>query len=214
MVPTGCGGCEETASEPRRVATPPAAEPPRSADEPADEPVVVVKKAPAAPGFSFVDIEDRVPLCVFSDHQEWFETKHRHDARPQKLKAGHSVVLGAFSPWCVHESCDQRPSMQCQVTREGTTMVVHSRFWGEHKDGARCTKDCKSMTASCETPALEAGTYSVQHGSESFAFEVPGTLREPCFGKEHEPPGSAAATTAEVTAPAQAAQPPATTKAP
>ena len=185
----GCGGCEEPPRGPARVATPPPAEAPGVDDEhAADKPVVVVKKAPAAPGFSLVSIVDRVPVCVFPDMQKWFDPKLLPEVRPQKLVAGHSVVVGAFSPWCVHEKCDQRPSLQCQVAREGNTLVVHSRYWGEHKDGARCTTGCKSITASCETPVLEAGTYTLQHGTESFTFEVPSLLREPCLGSEHEPP--------------------------
>lgn len=185
---TACGGASDQAP----VAAAP--QPVAQAVAPEPEPTEPAAPAPPAPayqpkaGFSEVKVEDGVPLCVFPDVQAWYEAKHLRDVGKQKLRAKSSVVIGAFGPWCVHESCDQRPSLQCQVERQGDTLVVRSRYWGEHKDGATCTQDCKSVTASCTTPELEAGTYTVKHGEATFTLEIPGVLREPCFGTERPPP--------------------------
>jgi hypothetical protein len=140
------------------------------------------------PGFRELKVEDVSPLCLFPDVQAWFAAKHLRDVGPQRLRAAEPVVIGAFGPWCVHESCDQRPSLQCSVERTDDTLVVRSRYWGEHKDGSRCTTDCRSITASCQTPPLEAGTYTIRHGVEAFTFKVPSTLSAPCFGSEGSPP--------------------------
>jgi hypothetical protein len=151
--------------------------------------------APPAPppyrpkeGFSNVKVEDGVPLCLFPSDQVWWEAKLLGDVGKQRLKAKSKVVIGAFGPWCVNEHCDQKPSLQCSVVREGDTLIVHSRFWGEHKDGSVCTQECKSITASCTTPELEAGTYTIKHGEDSFTFELPTVLTNPCFGAERPPP--------------------------
>jgi len=100
------------------------------------------------------------------------------------LRAGASVIFGAFPSWCVNEACDDRPSMQCWIEMQGKTIVVNTRFFGDHKDGSTCTETCRPVTAGCETPPLEAGTYTIQQGEQSWQLKIPGVLRKPCFVPE------------------------------
>jgi hypothetical protein len=141
------------------------------------------------PGWHAVSVENDVPLCVFASHQARAQADFVEQAEKQKLRAGSSVVFGAFAGYCVNEACDDRPSLQCWVEREGKTLVVHSRYWGDRKDGAKCENvTCRPIIAGCETPPLEAGEYTVRHGDVRFQLRIPSELREPCFGTEPRSP--------------------------
>jgi hypothetical protein len=189
----GCGrGCADESAEP--VATPapaalavkPAPAPPAAAEEPTD--------AGAAdggniwtpkPGWSKVVVDDLVPFCVFESYGAQFDAKFLKDAKKQTLKADAPVVIGPYGPWCVHESCDDLPSLQCSAKLEANnTIVVKSHYWALHKNGAACKETCRPVSAGCETPPLPAGKYTIQHGNESYKLKIPSVLRSPCFGKE------------------------------
>lgn len=182
-----CGKSEPPAnSEPAPAAAPlaqePAAPPPATpAPAPAPEPAPSRPRYPR-PGWSKVTADDQGPLCVYSGFVDQELTKFSTDAKTQKLKANTSVVFGSFGPWCVHEACDDLPSLQCSTTREGNTLLVHTHYWGYRKDGASCgTEVCRPVTAGCETQPLEAGEYTVKHGENTFKLKIPSTLRKPCF---------------------------------
>jgi hypothetical protein len=182
----GCSDCAESEAAPAPASEQSA---PLAEDKPA-EPAPAAPKTPPpvpypAPGWFKVLIRDQVPICVFTDYAAHHEAQFIEQVTKQKLSADASVVMGAFGPWCVNEACDDLPSLECAVKREGNTLVVSSRYWGTRKYGATC-KDvvCRQVTAGCQTPPLEAGVYTVQHGERSFEFRVPGVLRSPCFGTE------------------------------
>jgi hypothetical protein len=132
-------------------------------------------------GFSEVRVIDEAPLCVFPSYQEFRKVKFPEQAKEQTLQAGSKVVFGAFAPWCVNENCDQRPSLQCEAKVHGESIVVTSKYWGDHKDGAKCTSNCRSITAGCPTPELKEGLYTVHHGKKQFELQIPTVLDKPCF---------------------------------
>jgi len=134
------------------------------------------------PGWSKVTVDDTVPICVFPGFEEHFAAKFLPDVKKQKLLENAKVVIGAFGPWCINEACDDLPSLQCSVKREGNALVVKTHYWGYHKDGATCTETCREVTAGCESPVLEAGLYTIQHGDQSHELKIPSVLRNPCFG--------------------------------
>lgn len=146
--------------------------------------------ASAAPASSAADatqidkvkIDDEVPLCVFSDHEERDKAMFIENVHKVKVRPGSTLVIGAFAPGCVNEACYAIPTLQCWI--DGITpdgFVVHSHFSADHKRGTVCTKDCRRVTASCETPVLEAGTYTVTYGKRTFRLRVPSVMKEPCF---------------------------------
>lgn len=150
------------------------------------EPVIPERMAKyPKPGWSKHVVDDQGPLCVFSGFADQELTKFPAEAKKQTLKANASVVMGSFAGWCVSEKCDDLPSLQCSVRREGDTLVVHTHYWGYRKDGSSCTNEiCRPVSAGCETPPLEAGKYTIQHGDKSYPLKIPSVLRDPCFGVE------------------------------
>jgi hypothetical protein len=187
----GCSDCNRSDG--------PSAAPIESAEQPAalaqDAPEPASPRPPEPdkpwpkPGWTAISVDNDVPICVFADFAERHRAQSLEQVEPQKLRAGASVVMGAFGPWCVNEACDLRPSLQCAVARGGNTLTLRSRYWGDRKDGATCEGvPCRPITAGCETPALESGVYTVVHGERSFDFRVPGVLSSPCFGTEPRTP--------------------------
>jgi len=200
----GCGdGCGGSGSSDQAVAPAPAplaqtaapAPVPPAAPAPGAEPPSA-EAAPesadflAKPGWSKITIDEQVPICVFPSFAVHHEAKFLKDVKKQPLRAHDTLVIGAFGPWCVNEACDDIPSLQCFAERSGNTITVRTHYWGLRKDGSTCKTDvCRQVTAGCETPKLEAGTYTLQHGQKSYKLKIPSTPRSPCFGKELTPPG-------------------------
>lgn len=153
---------------------------------PAPEEAAAPEPNPRAVGWDKLRLEDDVPLCVFADHARRNQADFLSDVRPQRLAADHSVVFGAFAPGCIAEACHAAPTLECWVDPgpEPATLVVHTRFSYEQKQGTACTQDCQPITAGCETAALKAGTYAVRYGRRSFPLRVPSVARQPCFALE------------------------------
>lgn len=157
----------------------PAAEPKKAELKPVT--VETIERAPRE-GWSPLTLNDEVPLCFFSSYEERGKAPEVTQVKKQSLKANAVVVLGAFGPWCMNEACDEGPSLQCWIDREGDdTFVVHTRLHTEHKQDSRCTKECPIIAADCETPELAPGTYTFKYGSESRTVKIPSVQRTPCF---------------------------------
>jgi hypothetical protein len=185
----GCGGCDEhepaaPAEKPAALSQRAAAPAPAPAAPEAPAPATATKKAWPPVGFDRIEVNDQGPLCVFEDYIKQNPVPSAAEAQRQKLRANKSVVFGAWGPWCMHEDCDQGPSLECSVVRDGNTLTVHTHYWGYHKDGSTCTKDCRKVAAACESPVLEAGTYTVKRGLKSYPLKIPSVLSSPCFERE------------------------------
>ncbi len=157
----------------------------------ADAPVADTPAAPAErpkyprPGFSVVSVAGKSPICLFASEAERQLAPISHtQAKKQTLRAGASIIIGAYPPWCIHESCDDRPSLQCWIDLQGDTIVVNARYFGDHKDGTTCTENCREINAGCETPPLPAGKYTIQQGEQTWPLRIPSVLKDPCFVPE------------------------------
>lgn len=158
-----------------------------------------VEKRPAAPpppswlkpGYREFMRHDDAQLCVFSSFLEHDTSRDLPAAKRQKLAAGKPVVFGAYPGYCVREGCDDRPSIECSVERDGMQLTVHSRYWGARKPGSDCGDvDCHWVAAGCQSPPLERGTYTVRHGGTERTLRIPATLRKPCLDlTPRVPPG-------------------------
>jgi hypothetical protein len=177
--------------EPEPVPAPPAAlkEAPAKPAEPAPEPAK--PKGPSSDfigypkeGWTKLKLQDTLPLCVFENAVERENAKFIDQVKKQKLKANQSVVFGAFGPYCINPECDDLPTLQCLVDRDGSTLKVQARYIGYHKDGTQCSDGCREVLAGCETPSLEPGKYTVQYGENTYSLKIPSTLNAPCFKKE------------------------------
>ena len=183
-----CGFCACTTSKSEPPETSERADPKSSTTSAAPEvtPVraaPVPKPNPRAEGWDKFRLIDEVPLCIFASHDTRGDADFLKDVHKQKLRANSSVVFGAFARGCVSEACDAVPTLECRVEagEEPRTLVVHSRYSYEHKQGTVCTADCRSITAGCETQALAPGTYTVKYGTHTFRLRIPSVLRDPCF---------------------------------
>ena len=86
------------------------------------------------------------------------------------------VVEVFFPTGCLSSSCDEVLEASCEATVDGQRIVVTSSGTLERDVGASaCTKDCGIMSARCELPDLDAGTYTIVHGDDEETFELPGT---------------------------------------
>lgn len=143
------------------------------------------------PGYRMFMRHDDAQLCVFGDLDAQFNANAPSEVKPQRLAADEAVVFGVFPGYCVREGCDDRPSLECRVERQGSTLVIKSRYWGARKPGGDCGQvDCHPVTAGCATPPLPRGSYNIRHGDRQFTLKIPTTLRKPCIDSEpRTPPG-------------------------
>jgi hypothetical protein len=189
---TAAVGCTRKIPEPEPVPVQPAA---LSSSTPAEPPSAPPPEAAKAKGpsedfigypkegWSKLKLQDTLPLCVFENPIERENAKLVDQVKQQKLKANQPVTFGAFGPYCINPECDDLPTLQCVVDREGNTLKVRARYIGYHKDGATCSDGCREVTAGCDTPSLEPGKYTVQYGDNTYTLKIPSTLRDPCYKK-------------------------------
>jgi hypothetical protein len=153
------------------------------APEPPAEPETIKRRGPE-PGWNPLSLKDTLPICVFPNMTEREKAPFLKDVKPQKLTANSKVTFGVFGPGCLSNACDDRPTLQCWTEQEGPdTIVVKTRFSSFHKEGAVCTENCLDLDTACESQTeLKPGKYTVRHGDKSYKLQVPGVVRDPCFG--------------------------------
>lgn len=181
---------ETRAAEPASAELQGTAAPAEPAQPQAQEPVKsepeTIKRRPPDPGFNPLSLRDNLPICVFPNMEERVKAGYLKDVKPQKLVANSKVTFGVFGPWCLNADCDDRPNLQCWTEQEGDTIVVKTRFFSFHKDGAECTKDCMDLDTACPSQIeLKAGKkYEIRHGDKTYKLQVPGVIKDPCFGAQ------------------------------
>jgi hypothetical protein len=192
---SGCNRIPEPAAlEPQSAAlqqpAAPAQPAPTSQPEPgaaapsAEEPI---KQREPEPGWSPLSLKDTLPICVFPNMVERVKAPFLQDVKPQKLAANSKLTFGVFGPGCLSDACDQRATLQCWTEQEGDTIVVKTRFSSFHKDGAECTENCLDLDTACDTQiALKPGKHTLRHGDKTYTLQVPGLVRDPCFGSKQK----------------------------
>lgn len=183
--------CQRSDPAPQAAQAKPALAPPSAAAPPPAKPLEVGNafgQAPPPfprPGWSSRRIRDALPLCVFANQEERNKAQFIKDVHKQVLPANSKVLFGVFGPGCLNEACDALPMLQCWVEQEGNTLTVSSRFFSfHHDDGSVCDSDCLEVDASCETPVLKPGKYTVRHGDKTYGLQIPSTLKDPCFSRD------------------------------
>ncbi|MFN0248363.1 MAG: hypothetical protein ACKV2T_15840 [Kofleriaceae bacterium] len=86
---------------------------------------------------------------------------------------------------CLSSSCTTDEMASCEATLTGTMVVITAR--ASWKDTSRtsngCTDDCSSPSATCFTPPLAAGTYTIRYGVNTTSLVVPSMPgMSPCLG--------------------------------
>lgn len=112
----------------------------------------------------------RVQLCAFAGPDA--ETAYPlGPPGPQSFAAGAPLVLRVAGASCVSSSCTTDVVASCRATLEGQTVRVEADFSWTEATGT-CTDDCRSIVATCATPALSAGPYTIVLGARSATVTV------------------------------------------
>ena len=91
------------------------------------------------------------------------------------------VTLQYFVADCLSSSCDRDRSASCDAVLEGDVLRVETQAAWTVEQGEPCTDDCRRLTASCSTPPLPDGTYTLRSGDQEVAFSVPSRVElAPC----------------------------------
>jgi len=194
LVLVGCTGREVPAPPPPVVSAPPT--PAESSDPFAakaeDRPVEVPAPAPSAaepatekkaPTWVAHDEHDEGVMCLTSRQPTEVTSAAFQARRPDPrmaVKANQAVFAIVDATRCVSSSCSRNQKHACKVELSGSELRVTSHAHYEVSEGGPCTEDCWAVNASCRTPKLKPGTYTVRHGDKSFPITVPGSLAQAC----------------------------------
>jgi len=125
---------------------------------------------------------DEGALCLLSDANHT-RAHFVPDMEAQQVRADQPLVIQVAGTECLSASCDVDRKASCEARLEGATIVVSSRLEWKSGDMSVCTSDCGSLAATCATPPLPAGTYTVQFGSmPDRSIVIPSTLTPACTG--------------------------------
>jgi hypothetical protein len=150
---------------------------------------IVVALAVASAGYGCtpsetVTLESSGKVCMSSESngRTWV-TYLGSQMPPEQLVVDQPLTFTvAFEP-CLSSSCDTNRMAECDVAVEGDTIVVSSTGSFDRMRGS-CTKDCGSLTATCSSPPLPEGRYTVVYGLGEMLIELPSTLADPCLYAE------------------------------
>jgi hypothetical protein len=94
-----------------------------------------------------------------------------------------SIDVGSFA--CISGSCTKDRIASCEATVTGSSIEISTRASWRFTGDTACTDDCASPSASCTTPPLPAGTYTVSLGTHTTTLEIPSMpAMFPCLGEE------------------------------
>lgn len=100
---------------------------------------------------------------------------------PMTFEAGDAIVITVIHDACLSSSCDVDRHMTCEVTLDGTQLLVHSEGGYIERDGyVTCTDDCGWLQAECTSPPLPAGDYVILHGDDEVQLTIPSTVSGLC----------------------------------
>lgn len=87
------------------------------------------------------------------------------------LDSGSAMARVYFNA-CLSGTCDEVRSKECSATLEGSTVSIESEAVIQ-RDSGECSDDCGLVQTDCQVGELDARTYTLEHGDESFEFSVP-----------------------------------------
>ena len=112
----------------------------------------------------------RVQLCAF-DPSNTQTAYPLGPSGPQSFASGAPIVLRVAGASCLSSSCTSDVIARCTAALDGQAVRVEADFSWSETSGA-CTDDCRSIVATCSTPALSAGTYTIVLGTRSATVTV------------------------------------------
>lgn len=102
-----------------------------------------------------------------------FSGGDRSEVLPQEEPFEVSILIAS----CLSACNDETEPSDCSVELEGDTLTVTS--YGAYSSsrpmwGTDCPDVCVEYGPTCEAPALDEGTYRLEHGDHTYEVEVPG----------------------------------------
>lgn len=125
-----------------------------------------------------VSFDNEGPVCAFASDSNPFITD-----TPQEFVADAPLELLVIMEGCVSSSCTSNIETSCEVSVNGSEITLTSRGSYEEAGGLQqsCTDDCLAVTATCVTPPLPAGAYTLVHGDSTMQIDVPASApAAPC----------------------------------
>jgi hypothetical protein len=94
------------------------------------------------------------------------------------VQAGQALYVHVET--CCVDSCDNNARATCTVERTGNELRVSSllRYESPDKSSLACPDVSDHPWAICQTPKLDAATYTLHFAGQSLSFSVPGRLNE------------------------------------
>ncbi len=96
------------------------------------------------------------------------------DPPPGEVAADEMAHVHVVMDGCA-SGCTVVDEASCTATLDGSVLRVESQARLRIRQGDQCSFECVAVEATCPTPPLPAGTYTVQHGDATRAVTVPGT---------------------------------------
>jgi hypothetical protein len=79
-------------------------------------------------------------------------------------------------------ACVDNEIETCSISREGNVLTLSSTFsYAEADEEEICIAVCNAQEATCSTEALPAGSYTLEHGDDSYTLDVPTTNVPRCL---------------------------------
>ncbi len=127
----------------------------------------------------FVEVENKGNACLLGHEPA--------GSMRTTFVADQPVEVNVSGFACLSSSCTTDMMARCEARLEGTTIIITTiASWRDTTEVTGiCTDDCASPFATCMTPPLPAGTYSVSLPPRAAVLEVPSmTPSVPCLGGE------------------------------
>ena len=112
----------------------------------------------------------RVQLCAF-DAPSTQTAYPLGPSGPPSFASGAPSILHVAGASCLSSSCTTDVVALCTATLDGQTVRVEADFSWSETTGT-CTDDCRSIVATCSTPALSAGMYTIFLGTRTATVTV------------------------------------------
>lgn len=85
---------------------------------------------------------------------------------------------------CV-EGCVNTEETWCDAAIDGSTIWLDSRFTWTESEG-ECAQECIRLSATCNLPVVHPGEYTIRHGREAYALQLPSNPLIECLSVMEE----------------------------
>lgn len=85
---------------------------------------------------------------------------------------------------CLSSSCEEIVESSCTATLDGSTVTIEASATTRSNNRRQCTLDCVSPLATCQTPPLAEGMYTLVYGEDQVPLTVTADSGTTCTAME------------------------------